>query len=63
MMHFKKNIYITFIENSCKLKHVMMGRCIKYMNCVTFKRDICFWQPMPLKLSIYVDACFSDAAQ
>lgn len=41
-MHFKKNIYITFIENSCKLKHVMMGRCIKYMNCVTFKRDICF---------------------
>lgn len=39
MMHFKKNIYITFIENSCKLKYVMMGRCIKYMNCVTFKRD------------------------
>lgn len=63
MMHFKKNIYITFIENSCKLKHVMMERCIKYMNCVTFKRDICFWQPMPLKLSMYVDACFSDAAQ
>lgn len=63
MMHFKRNIYITFIENSCKLKHVMMGGCIKYMNCVTFKRDICFWQPMPLKLSMYLDACFSDAAQ